>query len=65
MSRATLQKIEHGNSGVALKHYVAVLFSLGMIGRLKDLADPREDELGREMEEEQLPQRIRMRKKGE
>jgi len=64
ISNATLQKIEHGHRGVALGNYAAVLFSLGMIDRLAGLADPREDALGRELEEEQLPQRIRTRKTG-
>jgi transcriptional regulator with XRE-family HTH domain len=62
VSRSTLQKMERGNAGVALGHYAAVLFSLGMINRLADLADSGADVLGRELEEEQLPQRIRMRK---
>jgi len=62
ISKTTLHKIESGNTGVALGHYAAVLFSLGMISRLADLADPAADALGRELEEEQLPQRIRTRK---
>jgi len=33
---------------------------LGMIDRLSDLADPRHDAVGMELEEEHLPERIRL-----
>lgn len=60
LSRVTLTKIERGDSGVSLGNYAAVIFALGMIERLGDLADPREDKVGLEIEEEHLPQRIRL-----
>jgi len=37
-----------------------VLFVLGMIERLADLADPKNDALGLQLEEENLPVRIRL-----
>jgi transcriptional regulator with XRE-family HTH domain len=60
VSRTTLTKIEKGDSGVSLGNYATVLFSLGMIDRLADLASPVEDAIGRQLEEEHLPQRIRL-----
>lgn len=63
LSRTTLGKIEKGDAGVALGAYARVLFALGMIDRLVDLADPRHDALGQQLAEEQLPQRIRLRRK--
>ena len=60
ISRVTLTKIEKGDSGVSLGNYAAVLFVLGMAERLADLADPRHDALGLELEEENLPQRVRL-----
>ncbi|MCY4610591.1 MAG: hypothetical protein OXC38_02635 [Gammaproteobacteria bacterium] len=59
ISRTTLNRIEKGNLGVALGHYAIVLFCLGMIDRLGDIADVRSDPLGLELDEERLPQRIR------
>ena len=38
--------------------YAAVLFSLGLIDRLATLADPGLDAVGLQLEQEQLPQRI-------
>jgi hypothetical protein len=60
ISRMTLNKIEKGDAGVYMGNYAAVLFSLGMVERLADLADPTHDRVGRELEEEQLPERIHL-----
>ena len=60
ISRMTLNKVEKGDPGVSLGTYATVLFSLGMADRLADVADPRHDAVGRELEEEHLPQRIRL-----
>lgn len=60
MSRMTLNKIEKGDPTVSVGAYVTVLFALGMHGRLADVADPRHDAVGRELEEEHLPQRIHL-----
>jgi len=65
ISRATLSKIEKGDYGVALGAYAKVLFILGMINRLTDLADPTKDELGLGLEAENLPKRIRFSRKEE
>lgn len=60
ISRATLSKIERGDDGVSLGAYARVLFVLGMIGRLAELVDTAADELGLELETENLPKRIRI-----
>ena len=60
VSRTTLNKVEKGEPGVSLGNYATVLFVLGMIDRLVDIADPRHDAVGLELEEENLPQRIRL-----
>jgi hypothetical protein len=59
LSRTTLVKIEKGEPGVAIGNYAIVLFVLGMTERLRDLADPKGDTLGLELERERLPKRIR------
>jgi len=59
VSRMTLSRVEKGEPGVSLGIYATVLFVLGMAERLADLADPRSDIVGLELEEERLPQRIR------
>jgi len=60
ISRTTLFKIESGNAGVAMGLYATVLFVMGMAERLADIADPRRDAVGLQLEAERLPQRIRL-----
>lgn len=50
--------MEQGDPAVSLGIYAAVLFSLGLIERLAALADPGLDAVGLQLEQEQLPQRI-------
>jgi transcriptional regulator with XRE-family HTH domain len=61
ITRMTLLKVERGNPGVSLGIYAVVLFVLGLTARLADLADARMDEVGLQLDEERLPQRIRQR----
>ena len=63
ISRMTLNKIERGEPGVAMGTYATVLFVLGMVDRLADLADPRHDSVGLSLEDEHLPQRVRRSRK--
>ena len=63
ISRTTLVKIEKGDPGVALGLYATVLFVLGMVDRLADVAAARHDALGLQLEEEELPKRIRTPRK--
>ena len=60
ISRMTLSKVEKGDPGVSAGTYATILFTLGMADRLADVADPRHDTVGRELEEEHLPERIRL-----
>jgi transcriptional regulator with XRE-family HTH domain len=60
ISRTTLNRIEKGDPSASLGNYATVLFALGMVDRLADMADPRHDTVGLELEEEHLPQRIRL-----
>jgi transcriptional regulator with XRE-family HTH domain len=60
ISRMTLNRIEKGDPSTSLGNYATVLFALGMVDRLADIADPRHDAIGRELEEEHLPERIRL-----
>ena len=62
ISRSTLDKIEKGEAGVSIGAYACVLFVLGLIDHLTDLADLRFDKFGIEIEMEHLPKRIRMPK---
>jgi len=60
ISRTTLNKVEKGDPGVSLGAYATVLFVIGMVDRLADLADAKHDAVGLELEEEHLPERIRL-----
>jgi DNA-binding XRE family transcriptional regulator len=59
VSKNTLLNIEKGDPGVAIGLYATVLFVMGMVERLADIADVKDDAVGLQLEEEQLPQRIR------
>ena len=48
---------------VAVGIYATVLFSLGMIDRLANIADASHDMIGRQLEQENLPKRIRLPRK--
>src|ERR1700744_5355108 len=58
ISRMTLYQVEKGKSGVSAGAYATVLFALGMLDHLADVADLRHDIVGLALEEENLPQRI-------
>ena len=58
-SRITLSKIEKGDPTVCMGSYASALFVLGMIDHLEGIADASYDIVGRELEEERLPKRIR------
>lgn len=60
VSRTTIGKIENGEPTTSIGSYAAVLFVLGMTDRLSDLVDASHDLTGRQLEEENLPQRVRL-----
>jgi transcriptional regulator with XRE-family HTH domain len=59
ISRVTLGKIEKGDPSVSMGGYASVLFSLGLIKQLETIAHSNHDIVGRELEEDRLPKRIR------
>jgi len=59
----TLKQIEKGNPSTSIGGYASVLYSLGMTGRLQDIADARYELTGLMLEEERLPKRIRLSRK--
>jgi DNA-binding XRE family transcriptional regulator len=63
LSRATIGKIEKGDPTTSIGAYASVLFVLGMVNRLSDLVDSAHDLVGRRLEDEKLPQRVRLPKK--
>lgn len=61
-SRITLSKIEKGEASVSMGAYASALFVLGLTDNLQDLADASHDLVGRALEEENLPKRVRLPK---
>lgn len=59
ISRTTLANLERGYPGVSIRTLATVLFVLGMIDRISDLADALKDTVGLTLDEERLPQRVR------
>lgn len=64
VTRATLAKAEKGDSSVSMGVYASMLFVLGLVDRLTEVASARHDEVGMALEEERLPQRIRLKRPG-
>lgn len=61
ISRGTLYKVERGDPSVSMGIYATVLAILGLVDKLGEVADRREDSLGLDIDEDRLPQRIRTR----
>jgi transcriptional regulator with XRE-family HTH domain len=59
ISKPTLIRVERGDPTVSIGSYATVLYVLGMGDRLGELAAPKNDPVGLQLEEENLPQRIR------
>lgn len=59
IGRSTLSRLEKGDPSVSAGIYATVLFVLGLVSRIEDLADVRHDATGLQLEEEHLPKRIR------
>lgn len=62
ISNPTLIRVERGDPSVSIASYATVLLVLGMSDRLGDLAAAKNDPVGLQLEEENLPQRIRIGK---
>ena len=63
LSRSTIGKIEKGDPTTSMGSYGAVLFVLGMEKCLSDLVDSMHDSIGRRLQDENLPQRVRLPQK--
>ena len=62
ISRTTLANIEKGDAGVSLGNYAKVLFALGLLDNLAQIADAGQDAVGLALASEDLPRRIRIRR---
>lgn len=63
VSVSTLKRLEGGDGTVALENLARVLQVLGELDRLADLLDSGADELGIVLMDEQLPKRVRQRRR--
>ena len=61
-TRKTLKRIEEGDYAVSIGIYASVLQVLGLLDQLAQLADPANDELGRTLAANDLPERVRAKK---
>jgi transcriptional regulator with XRE-family HTH domain len=62
LSKTTISKVEKGDPTASMGAYSVVLFVLGLTDRISELADASHDLIGRQLEEEKLPQRVRLPK---
>jgi transcriptional regulator with XRE-family HTH domain len=62
VAQNTYRRVEKGDPSVAMGAYAMALFVQGFGGALGDLVDARRDEVGLQLDEERLPQRVRVKK---
>ncbi len=62
ITHITLTKVEKGEAGVSLGIYAKVMFVLGLIDNLYNLAEPDNDTVGKIYDKENLPKRVRLKK---
>ena len=62
ISRNTLYKLERGDPTVSMGIYATVLSILSLVEKLGQVADRRNDELGLDIDEDNLPEKIRSTK---
>ena len=58
IDRRSLARVEKGDPGVSMAIYATVLFVLGMVDRLGELASPANDRIGQALADEQLTHRV-------
>lgn len=63
ISRNTLYKLERGDPTVSIGIYAAVLSILGLVDKLGDVAERGDDEIGLDLDEDNLPERIKLPKR--
>jgi DNA-binding XRE family transcriptional regulator len=59
ISLFTLREIEKGSPKPSMGSYLKVIFALGLLKNIRDVFDSTKDVVGRVLEEERLPKRIR------
>jgi transcriptional regulator with XRE-family HTH domain len=59
VGRNTISRVEKGDPRVSMGIYATILFIIGLEERLATLADVTVDRVGLDLEQEQLPKRIR------
>lgn len=62
ISRNTLAQVEKGNPSVSMAIYATVLSLLGLVDGLGNIAERSEDEIGLDLDEDTLPERIRLKR---
>jgi len=62
VAKSTYARMDKGDPAVAMGAYAMALFVLGFGEALGDLVDARNDEHGLLLDEERLPQRVRIKK---
>jgi hypothetical protein len=58
----TYRRVEHGDPTVAMGAYAMALFVLGFGTAFGELVDPKRDEVGLQLDEARLPQRVRVKR---
>jgi transcriptional regulator with XRE-family HTH domain len=59
IGRRTLYRIESGDPGITLSVFLSVLWKLGLLDTLRDVANPDTDDHGKILEAASRPQRVR------
>lgn len=62
ITHTTLSKVEKGDAGVSIGIYAKVMFVLGLIDNIYNLAEPDSDTIGKVYDKENLPKRVRYKK---
>lgn len=62
ITHTTLSKVEKGDAGVSIGIYAKVMFVLGLIDNIYNLAEPDNDTVGKVYDKENLPKRVRYKK---
>lgn len=58
ITHVTLTKVEKGDAGVSIGIYTKVMFVLGLIDNVYNLAEPDNDVIGKMYDKENLPKRV-------
>lgn len=59
ITHVSLTKVERGSSTVSMGIYAKVMFVMGLLDNLYEIANPNKDLWGRQFDRENLPKRVR------